>query len=61
MLNGTPAPEELELFTKMDADREREDLQREESRKGRLMVESELPEWLLRADEAEAAGVYCYY
>ncbi|XP_021950482.1 ATP-dependent helicase brm isoform X2 [Folsomia candida] len=50
------APEELELFTKMDADREREDLQREESRKGRLMVESELPEWLLRADEAEAAG-----
>lgn len=45
------APEELELFTKMDAEREKEDLKREESRKGRLMDESELPDWLLRDDD----------
>lgn len=35
----------------MDAEREKEDLKREESRKSRLMEESELPDWLLREDD----------
>lgn len=45
------APEELELFAKMDTERENNDLSREESRKTRLMEESELPDWLLRDDD----------
>jgi len=43
--------EEIELFSKMDAEREKDDAKRDETRKGRLMDEAELPDWLLRDDD----------
>src|SRR5882757_1848858 len=45
------APEEIDLFSRMDTEREKEDAKREESRKSRLIEESELPDWLLRDDD----------
>lgn len=44
---------EFELFTRMDMDRKRE----EDPIKSRLIQDTELPEWLLKADEAEDAVV----
>lgn len=41
--------EEIELFAKMDAERNKEDV--DAPRKPRLMQEEELPEWLLREDD----------
>lgn len=44
--------EEIELFAKMDADRLKEESELpEEERKGRLITEDELPEWLMREDD----------
>lgn len=45
---------EFEAFQKMD--QERRELERESNAKPRLMDESELPDWILRAEEADEEG-----
>lgn len=49
---------EFELFQKMDLERRREEAKMGSSRKGRLLEESELPEWLVKNDDEVEKCVY---
>jgi SWI/SNF-related matrix-associated actin-dependent regulator of chromatin subfamily A protein 2/4 len=42
---------ELELFSRMDLERRREEAKLGQNRKSRLIEEGELPDWLVKDDE----------